>query len=67
VEEREGQQAVLMQANVCEQGDWNRTALMLAVRKGMKGIVEKLLAAGAKAETTDEVHGRRGWWAGDVW
>ena len=35
--------------------------------KGMKGFVQKLLAAGAKTETTDEVHGRRGWWAGDVW
>ena len=74
MEEREGQQAVLMQANVCKQGSYKHdyetskgTALTFAVRKGMKGIVEKLLAAGAKAETTDEVHGRRGWWAGDVW
>ena len=31
---------------------------VLAVRKGMKGMVEKLLAAGAKAESTDEVKER---------
>jgi len=32
---------------------------MMASGLGMKGIVEKLLAAGAKAETTDEVHSAR--------
>ena len=40
---------------------------MLALRMGKKGMMEKLFAAGAKVEATDEVHGRRGWWAGDVW
>ena len=35
------------------------TALMMASSKGMKGIVEKLLAAGARAETTNEVHSAR--------
>jgi hypothetical protein len=34
------------------------TALMLAIIKGMPGMVEKLLAAGAKAETTNEVKER---------
>ena len=47
---------------VHEQGPLKMSALMLASRNGvnpwMKGIVEKLLAAGAKAETTDEVKGR---------
>ena len=78
--EREGQEAVLTQASVREQGyhDTNgrctkqykhchETALMLALRMGKKGMMEKLFAAGAKVEATDEVHGRRGWWAGDVW
>ena len=35
-----------------------KSALMLASRMGMPDMVEKLLAAGAKAETTDEVKGR---------
>ena len=33
---------------------------MLASINGMTVVVEKLLAAGAKAELTDEVKGRRG-------
>ena len=57
---------MLTQVGVLEQGSYEyekyekdkRTALMLASSKGMTGIVEKLLAAGAKAETTDEVKGR---------
>ena len=57
---------MLTQAGVLEQDQWGNSALMLASRYGKTGIVEKLLAAGAKAETTDEVHWRRGWWAGDV-
>ena len=78
--EREGQEAVLTQASVREQGyhdtngrstkeyeNCHETALMLALRMGKKGMMEKLFAAGAKVEATDEVHGRRGWWAGDVW
>ena len=32
--------------------------LLRASSKGMKGMVEKLLAAGAKAESTDEVKAR---------
>ena len=35
--------------------------LLMACLQGMMGIVEKMLAAGAKAELTDEVNGRRGW------
>ena len=35
--------------------------LLMACARGMMGIVEKMLAAGAKAELTDEVNGRRGW------
>jgi len=65
VEEREGQE--LTQTGVHEQGritrdyeTWKGSALMFASRMGKTGMVEKLLAAGAKAETTNEVHGRRG-------
>ena len=59
---------MLTQVGVLEQGSYEyekyhekskRTALMLASSKGMKGIVEKLLAAGARAETTNEVHSAR--------
>ena len=32
---------------------------MCASEKGMTGMVEKLLAAGAKVETTDKVEGER--------
>ena len=40
-------------------GGSKRTALMLASLKSMTGVVEKLLAAGAKAELTDDkVNGR---------
>ena len=53
---------MLTQVGVHEQGPIKMSALMLAsrhgVNSGMKGIVEKLLAAGAKAETTDEVKWR---------
>ena len=35
------------------------SALMLASRRGMTGVVEKMLAAGAHAELTDEVNGRK--------
>ena len=63
---------VLTQTGVHEQGSYQPggcdrygdtitykgSALVLAVRKGMKGMVEKLLAAGAKAESTDEVKER---------
>jgi len=59
--------AEVLYAAAASDGTLDLEMLMLASSKGMKGIVEKLLAAGAKAETTDEVHGRRGWWAGDVW
>ena len=65
VEERERQE--LTQTGVHEQGritrdyeTWKGSALMFASRMGKTGMVKKLLAAGAKAETTDEVHGRRG-------
>ena len=57
-----GQEAVVTtRTGVGEQGQYKRTALMRASEKGMTNMVEKLLAAGAKAETTDEVKGRRGW------
>ena len=46
---------MLTQVGAHEQGSYGWTALMLASRKGMPGIVEKLLAAGAKVETTDQV------------
>jgi len=70
-EVRKGQEAVLTQARVHEQGKtetWLKTsssALMEAVRvAGMvlpgeparTVLVKKLLAAGAKAEATNEVH-----------
>ena len=67
VEERERQE--LTQTGVHEQGSsrldrgyetWKGSALVFASRMGKTGMVEKLLAAGAKAETTNEVHGRRG-------
>ena len=67
VEERERQE--LTQTGVHEQGSsreprryetWKGSALVFASRMGKTGMVKKLLAAGAKAETTDEVHGRRG-------
>jgi hypothetical protein len=35
-----------------------QTALMQATRSGMTSMVEKLLAAGAKTETTDKVKRR---------
>ena len=51
-----GQEAVVTtRTGVGEQGQYKRTALMRASEKGMTNMVEKLLAAGAKAETTDEV------------
>ena len=37
------------------------SALLMACMQGMTGVVEKMLAAGAKADLTDEVNGRRGW------
>ena len=57
------------------QSDHKRTALMWASEKGMTNMVEKLLAAGAKAETTDGVKreeervggGRRRAGEGDWW
>ena len=55
---------MLTHAGVPEQGFDKRSALMRASENGMTGMVEKLLAAGAKAETTDEVKGRRGWMRG---
>ena len=67
VEERERQE--LTQTGVHEQGSsrvtrgyetWKGSALVFASRMGKTGMVERLLAAGAKAETTNEVHGRRG-------
>lgn len=67
VEERETQE--LTQTGVHEQGSsrvtrgyetWKGSALVFASRMGKTGMVERLLAAGAKAETTNEVHGRRG-------
>ena len=67
--DRKDQEAVLTQTDMHEQGSAEieqnyervkikRTALKLASRKGMTGVVEKMLAAGAKAELTDEVNGR---------
>ena len=50
-----GQETVVTRTGVAEQGYNERTALMWASEKGMTNMVEKLLAAGAKAETTDEV------------
>ena len=51
-----GQEAVVTRTGVDEQGGYHkRTALMWASEKGMTNMVEKLLAAGAKAETTDKV------------
>ena len=47
-----GREAVVTHAGVPEQ------ALMSASACGMTGVVEKMLAAGAKAELTDEVNGR---------
>ena len=35
--------------------------LLMACVQGKMGIVEKMLAAGAKAELAHEVNGRRGW------
>ena len=49
------QEEVLTQASVHGQGSSNLSALMLAVRDRKTGMVEKLLAAGAKAGTTNEV------------
>ena len=37
------------------------SALLVACFQGMTGVVEKMLAAGAKAELAHEVNGRRGW------
>ena len=51
---------MLTHAGVREQDGDKRTALMLASKKSMTGLVEKMLAAGAKAELTDKVKGRRG-------
>ena len=48
---------MLTHAVVPEQDGGKRTALMIASDKGMTGLVEKLLAAGAKAELTDKVKG----------
>ena len=65
VEERERQE--LTQTGVHEQGScdprgrfetWKGSALVFASRMGKTGMVEKLLAAGAKAESTDEVKER---------
>ena len=57
------QEEVLTQPGVHEQtscthnySTYKGSALMLAVRNRKTGMVEKLLAAGAKAGTTDEVH-----------
>ena len=56
------QEEVLTQAGVHGQGSYKGvystskgSALMLAVRDRKTGMVEKLLAAGAKAGTTNEV------------
>lgn len=70
-----GQDAVVTRTGVGEQGEYKRTALMWASEKGMTNMVEKLLAAGAKAETTDGVKreeervggGRRRAGEGDWW
>ena len=51
---------MLTHAGVREQDGDKRTALMLSSDKSMTGLVEKMLAAGAKAELTDKVKGRRG-------
>ena len=53
----------MTRTGVAEQGYNERTALMWASEKGMTNMVEKLLAAGAKAETTDTVkrEDERGW------
>ena len=60
---------VLTQAGVHEQGTFKKigsyghdptrgsSALMVASRKGMTGVLEKLVDAGAKAEMMDEVGG----------
>ena len=60
---------VLTQAGVHEQGSFETggyydrktirgsSALMVASRKGMTGVLEKLVDAGAKAEMMDEVGG----------
>jgi hypothetical protein len=40
------------------EGKFEGSALMLAIRQGKRGVVEKLVAAGAKAGTTDKVKGR---------
>ena len=51
---------MLTHAGVPEQGgNFKRSALMLASKNGMTVVVEKLLAAGAHAELTDEVNGRK--------
>ena len=42
-------------------GSRNISALLMACMEGMTGVVEKMLAAGAKAELAHEVNGRRGW------
>ena len=62
-EERERQE--LTQTGVHEQGritrdyeTWKGSALVFASRMGKTGMVERLLAAGAKAESTDEVKER---------
>ena len=65
----------MTRTGVSEQGYNKRTALMRASEKGMTNMVEKLVAAGAKAETTDEVKreeervggGRRRAGEGDWW
>ena len=49
---------MLTQAGVHEQDRDAGTALMLAISKGKTGVVEKLVAAGAKVKTTDGVKGR---------
>jgi len=58
----EEQVVVLTQAGVHEQGSYEYeyeqrqgSALMIVSARGMTGMVKKLLAAGAKTETTDEV------------
>ena len=45
----------MTRTGVAEQGSNKRTAVMWASEKGMTNMVEKLLAAGAKAEMTDSV------------
>ena len=47
--------AVLTHTGLPEQGSRTQTALMHASIYGMTGVVQKLVAAGAKAEMTDAV------------